>query len=189
MVELGQLKGRNLMTDNTNSAIERFINYPLVSRVRRNHGLEHATLHILSQRSPKRPLAGHSDTRGFWVLGDVSTKEVQDAVQEAVQRLSAGEHELAVHPNCGTNFVTSGILASLAAFVAMFGAGRSFRSRLERLPLAATLATLALVLSQPLGMLLQERVTTSGQLDSLKVVKITPTRRGRMRANRVWTEG
>src|SRR5512134_2196327 len=117
-----------------NNAIETVINYPAVSRVRRNHGLEHATLHILSQRLPPRPLAGHSDTRGFWILGDVSTEEVQTAVEEAVRRLQAGEHNLAVHPNCGTNFVTSGVLASLAAFVAMFGAGRSFRSRLERLP-------------------------------------------------------
>ncbi len=65
------------MTDN---AIQTILNYPPVSRVRRNHGLEHATLHILSQSGPKRPLAGHSDTRGFWVLGDVSTDEVQEAV-------------------------------------------------------------------------------------------------------------
>ncbi|MGW8250301.1 MAG: hypothetical protein ACWGO1_06635, partial [Anaerolineales bacterium] len=61
--------------------------------------------------------------------------------------------------------------------------------RVERLPLAATLATLTLIASQPLGMLLQERVTTSGELESLEVVKITPSRRGRMRAHRVLTEG
>lgn len=174
------------MTDN---AIQTILNYPPVSLVRRNHGLEHATLHILSQSGPKRPLAGHSDTRGFWVLGDVSTDEVQEAVAEAMRRMNAGEHGLAVHPNCGTNFVTSGILAGLAAFIALFGAGRSFRNRLERLPMAAVLATLALVASQPLGLLLQERVTTSGQLDSLRVVKITPSKRGRMRAHRIQTEG
>lgn len=174
------------MADN---AIQSVLNYPAVSRVRRNHGLEHATLHILSQRNPKRPLAGHSDTRGFWVLGDVPTEELQSAVEEAMQRLGAGERQLAVHPNCGTNFATAGIMASLAAFIAMFGVGRRFRDRLERLPLAATLATLALVISQPLGMLLQERVTTSGQLESLRVVKITPNHRGRMRAHRVVTEG
>jgi hypothetical protein len=151
--------------------------------------LEHATLHILSQRHPKLPLAGHSDTRGFWVLGEVSTEDVTSAVQEAMQRMQAGEHNLAVHPNCGTNFVTSGVLASLAAFVAMFGAGRRLRDRLERLPLAASLATIALIISQPLGLRLQERVTTSGELAGLQVVQITPSRRGRMQAHRVLTQG
>jgi Domain of unknown function (DUF6391) len=173
----------------SNDALGSVLEYPAISRIRRNHGLEHATLHILSQRHPKLPLAGHSDTRGFWILGDVSTEDVQSAVQEAMQRMQAGEHNLAVHPNCGTNFVTSGILASLAAFVAMFGAGRRFRDRLERLPLAASLATVALIISQPLGLRIQERVTTSGELAGLKVAQITPSRRGRMQAHRVLTQG
>jgi uncharacterized protein YqhQ len=173
----------------SNNSLGSILEYPVISRVRRNHGLEHATLHILSQRHPKLPLAGHSDTRGFWVLGEVSTEDVTSAVQEAMQRMQAGEHNLAVHPNCGTNFVTSGVLASLAAFVAMFGAGRRLRDRLERLPLAASLATIALIVSQPLGLRLQERVTTSGELAGLQVVQITPSRRGRMQAHRVLTQG
>jgi hypothetical protein len=173
----------------SNNSLGSILEYPVISRVRRNHGLEHATLHILSQRHPKLPLAGHSDTRGFWVLGEVSTEDVTSAVQEAMQRMQAGEHNLAVHPNCGTNFVTSGVLASLAAFVAMFGAGRRLRDRLERLPLAASLATIALIISQPLGLRLQERVTTSGELAGLQVVQITPSRRGRMQAHRVLTQG
>jgi hypothetical protein len=45
---------------------------PVISRVQRNHGLEHATLHILSQRYPKQSLSGHSDTGGFWIIGDVT---------------------------------------------------------------------------------------------------------------------
>jgi len=173
----------------SNNSLGSVLEYPVISRVRRNHGLEHATLHILSQRHPKLPLAGHSDTRGFWVLGEVSTEDVTSAVQEAMQRMQAGEHNLAIHPNCGTNFVTSGVLASLAAFVAMFGAGRRLRDRLERLPLAASLATIALIISQPLGLRLQERVTTSGELAGLQVVQITPSRRGRMEAHRVLTQG
>jgi hypothetical protein len=170
------------------SGFESVLNKPMIARLRRNHGLEHATLHILAQHNPKRRLAGYSDAAGFWILGDSTTQEVESAVQEALQRMQAGERTLAVHPNCGTNFVTSGILASLAAYVALFGAGRRTRDWLERLPLAATLATLALIISQPLGLLLQERVTTSGQPGALQVVKITPTRRGRMQAHRILTQ-
>jgi hypothetical protein len=51
-----------------------------------------------------------------------------------------------------------------------------------------TLATLALIASQPLGRLVQERVTTSGELDGMRVVKISPSRRGKVNAFRVSTQ-
>jgi hypothetical protein len=55
------------------------------------------------------------------------------------------------------------------------------------LPLAAALATLALIFSQPLGMLLQARVTTSGDLGSLEVITISHKRQGRLTVHRVQT--
>ena len=175
------------MTAESQNIVNTLIENPLIARIRRNHGLEHATLHLLSQRKPGQHLAGHSDGGGFWVLGDVSTEEVQAAVQEALRRIRSGEHSLALHPNCGTNFVTSGVLASLAALAAMIGVGRRVQDKLERLPLAAVMATLALILSQPLGMKLQERVTTSTQLDTLEVIQIVPGRRSGFKAHRVLT--
>jgi hypothetical protein len=165
------------------------LEFPVVSRVRRNHGLEHATLHILSQRHPRVSMAGHSDSGGFWLLGDVSTEDVESAVQEALDRLRAGERNLAVHPNCGTNFVTAGMFAGLAAFAALFGAGNRFRDRLERLPLAASLATLALILAQPVGLLAQELITTSGDPGELEISEVIPTPRGRIRSHRILTRG
>lgn len=160
---------------------------PYLSRIRRNHGLEHATLHVLSKRHPKRNLAGHSDTGGFWIIGDVMLDDVYEAVEEARSRLDKGEANLAVHRNCGTNFVTSGILAGLAAGVAMFGAGRRTRDKLERLPAAMFLATIALIFSQPLGFLVQERITTSPDLGDLQVVEIVTTKKGKMKAHRITT--
>jgi hypothetical protein len=160
---------------------------PLVSRVQRNHGLEHATLHVLSQRHPKRSLAGHSDVRGFWIIGDVPIEDVYEAVEEAIERLRKGERQLAIHRNCGTNYVTSGVLAGLAAGAAMFGVGKRVRDKIERLPLAMFVATLALIFSQPLGLLLQERVTTSPEPGNLQVVEIVTSRRGRMKAHRITT--
>jgi hypothetical protein len=160
-----------------------------LDRVRRNHGLEHATLHVLSRRLPRTPLAGHSDSGGFWIIGQASLSDVQAAVQEALQRLQSGERELAVHPNCGTNFVTSGVLAGLAASLAMFGAGRKTRDKLERLPLAISLATLTLVSAQPLGLRIQAQYTTSGEPGGLQVVSITARQRGSLQAYRVATRG
>lgn len=174
------------MPDSASSLSRSVLDIPAVARTRRNHGLEHATLHILAQRHPNTALAGHSDASGFWVLGDVSIEAIQEAVDEALGRLQAGERRLAIHPNCGTNFATAGVLAGLAAGAAMLG-GRSMRDRIERLPLAALLATLALIVAQPLGALVQERVTTSGDPGGLRVMEIVVTRRGRWRAHRVVT--
>jgi hypothetical protein len=165
------------------------MNFPAVSRIRRNHGLEHATLHILSKKHPGVNLAGHSDARGFWLLGEVPIDEVQDAIEEALRRMRNGEHDLAVHQNCGTNFVAAGSLAGLAAGVAMLGGGRSTRDKVERLPMAMAFATIALILGQPLGSLLQEHVTTSGQPGDLEVTEIVASRRGGVRAYRVTTRG
>jgi hypothetical protein len=168
---------------------ESILGVPAVSSIRRNHGLEHATLHILSQRYPGLSLAGHSSAAGFWLLGDVPTEAIRSAVDEALQRMRAGEHNLAVHANCGTNFVTAGTVAGLAGAAAMFGVGRRFKDKLERLPLAASLATIGLILAQPLGLMVQERITTSGQPGDLEVIDIKATRRGRIRAHRITTRG
>jgi hypothetical protein len=177
------------MTETNGYFFSAILDFPPILRVRRNHGLEHATLHILAQRHPRTSMAGHSDLGGFWILGNVPTEDVQSAVDEALARMKAGESDLAVHPNCGTNFVVAGTMAGLAAWFALFGAGKRLRDRLERIPLATSLATLALILSQPVGLALQANVTTSGKPGNLTVAEIIPTKQGRIQAHRVVTEG
>jgi hypothetical protein len=132
-------------------------------------------------------MAGYSDPLGFWIVGNVPTETLQEAVEEALSRMRAGEHHLAVHPNCGTNMITAGTLAGAAGAFAMLGAGRRWQDKLERLPLAAILATLALILAQPLGLLLQSRLTTSGQPGALEVLEIRSQPQGRLTLHRVRT--
>lgn len=122
-------------------------------------------------------------------MGDVSLDDVYAAVESARERLRAGERELAVHPNCGTNFVVSGILAGAGSVLALFGVGRRARDWLERMPLVATMATLALILAQPLGLLIQSHLTTSADLGNMQVVEILASRRGLLPAYRVLTRG
>src|SRR5258706_10996068 len=93
------------------------MNIDIVRPTRRNHGLEHATVHVLSSRIKNLSIAGRSDGSGFWLMGDVSTEQVESAAAEALKRMQNGEHELAVHPNCGTGLVTTGIMASMAGFL------------------------------------------------------------------------
>jgi len=134
-------------------------------------------------------LMGHSDMGGFWIIGDVPPEMLHASVQEALSRLRAGEYQLALHPNCGTNYVTAGALAGLAGASAMLGSGRRIQDKLARLPFAAALATIALIFSQPLGMLLQARVTTSSDLGNLEVTAITHRKQGRLNFHRIQTRG
>jgi len=165
------------------------LKFPPISRIRRNHGLEHATLHILAHYLPHTMLAGHSDVGGFWIIGDVPSETLHFAVQEAIARLRAGESSLAIHPNCGTNYATMGALAGLAGAAAMLGSGRRLRDKLNRLPIAAILATITLIFSRPLGLLLQEQVTTSGNPGELEITMITHKTQGRVSIHRIQTRG
>lgn len=152
-----------------------------IQSVRRNHALEHATIQILSSRKKYSFLAGYSDWHGFWVLGEVDTNDLLDATREALSRLKGGEARLAVHPNCGTNFSVSGLLAGSAAMLALAGADTS-RKRLERFPLVISLVTLALIAAQPLGPKAQQHLTTCPQPGSLEIagVQVVPVQFARM---------
>jgi hypothetical protein len=169
--------------------LDSFLSLPAVSRVRRNHGLEHATLNILAEQNPRLHLAGHSDVAGFWVVGDVPTEAVAEAVGLALERMKAGEQELAIHANCGTNFVTAGAAAGIAAWLVMLTSGRSLRQKIERLPMVISLATVAIIIAQPLGLILQARVTTSGKPGNLRVIQISAGQQGHFLAHRVVTQG
>jgi len=148
---------------------------PLIARIRRNHALEHATIHVLTEHNPRRHLMGRTTERGFYLFGEVETEEVAAAVSEALARLQGGEHSLAVHPRCGTNLATAGVLAGLSSFVAM--SGRS-KSRLAKLPQVVLAATMAVMAAQPLGLALQKHVTTSPEVEGVTIEEITRQRRG-----------
>jgi hypothetical protein len=161
---------------------------PVISRIRRNHGLEHATINILSQRFPFRRLAGYSFPGGFFILGDIPTEDVREAVIRALVRLNNGDRYLAIHEHCGTNYAVSGFVAGLLAWFGMVGA-KSKRGKVERLPLVITLATLGFIASQPLGPIVQERVTTSGDPLGMSIVDVFPIRFGQFSLHRVVTQG
>ncbi len=162
---------------------------PFVNRVRRNHGLEHATIHLLSRRNPNLSLVGRSDWGGFTLYGSVSTEEVNFAAHEALRRLRQGEAGLAVHPRCGTMLATTGILTALAAFLAISLDGDSkSRFRWSSIPGAMVAATAAAVFAQPLGLLLQERYTTCGIPDNLEIKDITGKTTSNLVIHRVNTQ-
>ncbi len=160
-----------------------------ISRIRRNHALEHATLQLMAQDNPYLRMAGYSDPSGFWLIGHAPTEVILAAARQAVERLEGGEYSLAVHPNCGTNFVTSGVLAGTLAWLGMAGTGRGLRSKLERWPIVISLVTLAMIFAQPLGPWVQEYVTTSAVMKGMRVVGIDRRMRGDVPLHHVLTRG
>lgn len=163
------------------------LDLPFVGETRRNHALEHATLHVLAASNPGKPMAGHSNPTGFFILGDVSTEAVTDAATEALRRLKAGERELAIHPGCGTNLATTALLAGTLAWFVLRGS-RSMWGRLLRLPFAVALALVGAVLSRPLGPVIQQKITTDADMGNLRLIEVRESLRGRLTAHRVITQ-
>lgn len=147
-----------------------------IAATRRNHALEHATIHILSGYLPAVSMAGRANSRGFFIYGDLHTEALRQAVREAIQRMTAGESYLAIHPNCGTNLVTTAIFSATATMLAIAGKRRHL---LDRIPTGLLGALAGVFLGQMVGLNLQERITTCAELDVVKVVQISRREIGR----------
>ena len=141
-----------------------------LSRVRRNHALEHATVAVLLEQGFGPPLGGYSTPGGFLVFGRVPTDAVVQAARDALQQLRDGQHERAVSPYCGTNILTGALLAGLASLLILGRKG----SRLQRLPTAVAAIVGTTIVSRPIGNTIQRRYTTLSDMTGVEIRKIIP---------------
>ena len=151
------------------------MNWPFFGeRLRQNHALEHATLAVLQERDPAARIMARSTSRGFRLLGTADKPAVQDAVAEAIRRLGAGEHELAIAPRCGTTIAVGVLFGTLGLWLSEF-----MRSPRQKVALGiATSLTIALT-AQPVGLLAQRHITTKARLDGLEIREIRARMLGR----------
>lgn len=158
---------------------------PLFDRIRQNHALEHATMHVLGELPGPLRLMGRSDWNGFTLYGEVDTPDVLRAAVEAVARLRGGERRLAVHPNCGTNLAVGGVLASTAAYttaISLHG------PRLERAALVVMVMLGAFAVARPLGLAVQQYITTTCILDGVRIRVMRREPKGKLVVHRVAVE-
>ena len=153
------------------------LDLPLILETRKNHALEHATLHILARKYKNQSMAGHSNPTGFFLLGDVPTDDVIACANEAHTRLNAGESGLAVHEGCGTNLVVTAVLPATFAWMPLRGARSTFW-RIGLIPFALMLALFGYLLSRPLGPWLQKYITTEADLGNMQIVDVRLVRKG-----------
>lgn len=138
-----------------------------VRDVQRNHGLEHATVAVLFARRGPQRLAGRASGNGFFMIGKIDPTLLRSCADEALIRMKNGEASLAVSPMCGTNLAVTGIVC--AAFTMASLARNAEASTRERFGEAVSAATVGAVVSQPLGRIVQQQITTRADLDGIEI--------------------
>lgn len=143
----------------------------LTRRVRQNHALEHATVTILTHKLPGLSVSARSNTRGFTIFADIDPGLVRRCAAEALERLHAGEAELAIHPNCGTNL-------AVGMSLAMLGSLWSLTAMKARTRVASALASsvAGAMAARPLGTLAQKYLTTQPDLHDVRIIDVRTRR-------------
>lgn len=140
--------------------------------LRQVHALEHATVWVLSETAQPRyrvfstsarqtdneMLGGLSTDQGFYLYGQVKPTDLHRAVRLALQRITSGEWELAVHPRCGTNLsvgmlLTAGLVLGIHLILP--------RGPIEQILGLGIAATAAAQLAPDVGSLAQRHLTTA----------------------------
>lgn len=146
--------------------------------IRQVHALEHATVWVLSElansgnsTSYDESIGGMSTPQGFYLYGSVNPSQLDQAVEVALQRITSGEWNLAVHPRCGTNLSV--------AMTLTLGLALGINALLPRKPIEQLLgfgiaATAATQVAPELGNLAQKYLTTAIPFN-LRVINISVT--------------
>lgn len=144
----------------------------VLAHIRKNHALEHATVHLLTEALPNVSFGGWSFIKGFWILGQAELQDVQKAAEMAYARLNNGEKKLAIHPNCGTNVAVIGLCTAAAAMLTTLGSDED-ESGMTKFSAFTTAGMIGALAGKPLGPKVQEKITTDPDVSSLSIVSIS----------------
>ncbi len=136
-----------------------------IVKTRRNHALEHATVALMLDRGVRPPLGGYSVPGGFFLWSRMPKEEVTAVVEDALELLNQGHHDLAISPYCGTNMAVGVLFGGLAASIVR-GRGRGLMANLRG---AAAAIVVAALLNRPLGELLQRKFTTKADATGMSI--------------------
>ena len=133
-------------------------------KLRKNHALEHATINLLEGKFGKGLFfSGLARENGFFIRGNGSPWEIEEAANEGLIRLQQGEKDLAIHSRCGTTILAVNLIVALFFLLFLFG----FRVfSILNVFLAIILANLV---GPYLGLLFQRYLTTSPQVGDVVI--------------------
>ena len=154
--------------------------------LRQVHALEHATVWVLGERNAfsnagystsarqldNETLGGLSTDQGFYLYGQVNLADLKRAASIALQRLTGGEWDLAVHPRCGTNLsvgmcLTAGLVLGTHLLLPrgpieqIIGLGLAAAAATQLTPDVGTLAQRYLTTAIPFNLAIEDITATS----------------------------
>lgn len=131
--------------------------------VRRNHAIQHATVHVLEERYGASRLHGYATTEGFRLRGTIEPAMLLDAAREGLLRLQRGDRALAIHSRCATSLATSHTFVS--------GLVMWVLAAINMVSLASTVAglLLATLLTPTISQLAQRFITTSLDVKGMSI--------------------
>lgn len=154
------------MTEAIQLNLKKALDLGAIKNTSKIHALEHATVAVLGSQFKRTRISGLSIPFGFVLFGALNIEEVRDAFEIARARLVAGEVNLAVSKNCGTNIVVAGAMMTLAAIV-IFSGTKNTKERLARFDLAAITLGFLSRYTRKAGHYVQENFTTDPHVENL----------------------
>jgi len=129
------------------------------------------------ERGVRPPLGGYSVPTGFFIFAKSSADGVEEAAEEALSRLRAGQSEMAISPYCGTNLLAGALIAGLLAGLVLYPRG----NRMKRAPLVLLGSVAGALAGRPVGQETQRRYTTLPDLGRLEITGVHQLQLGRVR--------
>ncbi|MDI9370323.1 MAG: hypothetical protein GX181_08510 [Synergistaceae bacterium] len=135
-------------------------------RVRRNHGLMHATINVLEEGMGQLDIEGMPTADGFSLRGKIGPESALHAATEALDRLKRGEVSLAAYRRCGISVLFANTMLALVLYVLLrlIGAGGLVSAGL-------TLAAVCFAGSKS-GLFAQRLGTVSSNLDDMEITGV-----------------
>lgn len=144
-----------------------------LTRTRKNHAVEHATIHLLSKMLPGHRFSGVSVPTGFWIMGVADLEDIRKAAEVGLARLMNGETRLAVHPSCGTNIAVTALISAAASLTAMELRDDEECSLSDTFGSLVAGGVIGAFAGRPLGPRAQKYVTTDADVRGMSIAGIT----------------
>ena len=131
--------------------------------LRKNHGLEHATINILEKELGYNGLAGYAEENGFYIMGVRNPDFVEEAARKGLRLMKNGKEGLAIHKRCGTSMTVANFLSAIIFLVLLFYSGHF---SILNMIIAIVLSN---IFGPFLGQLVQKKLTTSTEVSEMEI--------------------
>lgn len=132
-------------------------------KLKKNHGLEHATINILEKEYGYNNLAGYAEEDGFYIMGVNNTVYVEEAARKGLSLMKEGKDKLAIHKRCGTSMTVANFLSAVIFLILLLSSGYF---SIFNMIIAIVIANL---IGPYLGQIVQGKFTTTANVQEMEI--------------------